>query len=189
MSSVTRISYHQPPRLLPHGDQQDAPSGGLFQRTASSTSPLISQVSVFTNNGSGFAGPFNYATGGSDASHLVAADLSCDGTLDLAVSNSDSNNVSILENLGSGTFGPPTLIAAGNRPGRIDAADVTGNGGPDIAVPNRDSNDVSVMLNQSEGCEGDDEPVDPKPEPCPGDLNGDGVVNVLDLLILLENWG
>ncbi len=30
----------------------------------------------------------------------------------------------------------------------------------------------------------------PQPEPtCPGDLNGDGVVDVFDLLIVLDNWG
>jgi len=28
-----------------------------------------------------------------------------------------------------------------------------------------------------------------EPEPCQGDVNGDGVVNILDLLIIIENWG
>jgi len=27
------------------------------------------------------------------------------------------------------------------------------------------------------------------PNDCPADLDGNGIVNVLDLLILLENWG
>jgi len=153
----------------------------------SSQSPVINQVSVFTNNGTGFAGPFNSPTGGLDASDLVAGDLDCDGMLDLAVSNSDSNNVSALANLGSGLFDQPIIVAAGTRPGRIDAADVTGNGGPDLIVANRDSNSASVILNQSKACDGNGGGGDP--EPCVGDLNEDGSVNGADLLILLSNWG
>jgi hypothetical protein len=34
-------------------------------------------------------------------------------------------------------------------------------------------------------CVGDEPPVDP----CPADVNNDGVVNVLDLLLLIEQWG
>lgn len=166
----------------------DLTGNGLIDiaTATSSTSPLISQVSVFSNNGSGFAGPFNYPTGGADASHLAVADFDCDEIPDLAVSNSDSNNVSVLRNLGSGTFDAPLVLAVGIRPGRLDAADVTGNGGADIAVANRDSNDVSVLLNASENC---DENGGSEPPACPGDVNDDGVVNVDDLLIILNNWG
>ncbi|MHC4080327.1 MAG: hypothetical protein ACYS15_15400 [Planctomycetota bacterium] len=31
-------------------------------------------------------------------------------------------------------------------------------------------------------------PCDDQPDPCPEDLDGDGVVGVLDFLILLANW-
>jgi hypothetical protein len=43
-------------------------------------------------------------------------------------------------------------------------------------VANRDSNNVSFFMNET--C-----------QPCPWDIGGDGVVNVVDFLALLQAWG
>ena len=139
----------------------------------------INQAAVFFNTGAGFTGPFNYDTGGQRTGKITAGDFDCDGLIDLATTNRDSNNVSLLQNLGGGVFGMPMLMGAGIRPGAITAADLDGDGDDDLAVANRDSNNVSVLINQT--C---------KPSrPCPADLDGDGAVGVLDLLTLLANWG
>ncbi len=139
----------------------------------------INQVAVFLNTGAGFTGPFNYDTGGNRTGKITAADFDCDGAIDLATTNRDSNNVSLLPNLGGGVFGAAILTSTGLRPGAITATDLDGDGDADIAVANRDSNNVSVFINQT--C---------KPaEPCPADIDGSGDVGVKDLLFLLGAWG
>ena len=139
----------------------------------------INQIAVLINTGKGFTGPFSFDTGGQGTNKVTAADFDCDGAIDIAVTNQDSNNVSFLENLGGGVFAPPTLMGAGTRPGAITTADVDGDGDPDIAVANRDSNNLSVLINQS--CE--------PAKQCPWDIDGDGSVGVPDLLALLGAWG
>ena len=129
----------------------------------------INQATIFMNTGAGFTGPLSYPTGGRRTGKIIAADFDCDGLIDLASTNRDSNDVSFLRNLGGGVFGAPMfpLPGAGMRPGAITAADLDGDGDPDIAVANRDSNDVSVLINAT----------------CSqrGDLNCDGEVNAFDI--------
>ncbi len=135
----------------------------------------LNQVSVYINNGGAFTGPVAYALGGSNASSIVAADFDCDGDLDLAAANQDSNNVSLVANAGNGTFGAAMQIAVGVTPEIVSAADIDGDGSPDVSTANRDSNSVSVALNQSCPDQG-----------IPGDLDGDGDVDQADLGILLS---
>ncbi len=140
----------------------------------------INQVAVFLNTGAGFNGPFNYDTSGQRTGKVAAADFDCDGAIDLATTNRDSNNVSFLPNLGGGVFGPSIPpVGAGIRPGAIIAADFDNDGDRDIAVANRDSNNVSVFINQT--CQ--------PPKPCPWDLDANESVGVSDLLSLLASWG
>jgi len=139
-------------------------------------------ATIFLSSGGAFSGPFHYATGAQDTSQIVAADLDCDGDMDLATTNQDSNSISLLSNDGTGAFGAATTMATGTRPGSITAAAMTPNGADGLAVANRDSNDVSVFLNLS--CDGGG-----GNEPCPSDINEDGVVDVSDLLMLLADWG
>ena len=135
-------------------------------------------ATVFVNNGTGFDGPFNYDTGGTTSTELVATDLDCDGMLDLAISNTDSNDLSLLRNNGDGTFGVGQRLQTGAGPSKVTAADLDGTGGPDLAVANSVPGDVSVLLNRT--CAGTS---------CPWDLGGDGVVGITDFLDLLAQWG
>jgi hypothetical protein len=139
----------------------------------------INQVAVFLSGPGGFTGPTAFDTNGTNTSDVIAADLDCDSVLDLIASNSDSSNISLLPGLGGGAYGAAMLRSTGTTPGRPVASDFDADGDPDLAVENRDSDDVSVLMNQS--C---------KPaEPCPWDIDGDGMVSVTDFLELLAAWG
>ncbi len=109
----------------------------------------INQAMVFLNTGGSFNGPFAYDTNGTRTGHIAADDLDCDGLVDLATTNRDSNDVSLLVNMGGAVFGAPTLANAGVRPGTIDTADLDGDGDADIAVANRDSNNISIFINDT----------------------------------------
>ncbi|QRG65195.1 FG-GAP-like repeat-containing protein [Brevibacillus choshinensis] len=122
-----------------------------------------SNISVFLNNG---LGSFTQAPGspfsaGTDAIEfdITAADFNCDGVIDLAVSDTGTNNVSVLLNDGSGGFSAPFEFPTGAGPISITAADFNGDGRIDIATANEDSDDVSVLLN---GCV--------QPPTCPPDI-------------------
>ncbi len=214
--------------------------------------PNISQAIVFLNNNGSFGDPIAYDTAGRETGGIAAADFDCDGAIDLATTNRDSNNMSILQNLGSAVFAAPLLASAGNRPGAIATADLDGDGDLDIAIANHNSSNVSVFINNTcqlepqcaedfecddgQLCNGEEvcvgsqcqagmapncddgdactndscnaeigcanvevacpvgqacDPIDGvcKEAGCDGDLNGDGIVNVPDLIILLGNWG
>ena len=135
-------------------------------------------ATVFMNNGAGFDGPFDYDTGGTTSSEVITTDLDCDGSLDLVVSNTDSNDLSLLPNNGDGTFGEGQRAPTGSGPSKATAADLDADGDPDLAVANSDSGDVSVLMNHT--CSGTG---------CPWDLEGDGVVGINDFLDLLAAWG
>jgi hypothetical protein len=146
----------------------------------SGQTPAINQAMVFWNSAGAFAGPSAFNTNGVNTGDVTAVDLDCDGIMDLVTTNQDSNNISVLRGTGGGMFAAGVTHPAGVRPGRVIAADL-GAFGHDIAVANRDSDSITVHLNQSPGCDAS--------EPIPGDLDGNGVVDVFDLLALLAAWG
>ncbi len=83
----------------------------------------------------------------------------------------------MLLNLGDGTFAADVLYGAGGVPRCVSIGDLDGDGDADLAVANLNSDNVSVLLNLGGG-------VSP-----PGDLTGDGLVGLGDLLVLLGFWG
>jgi hypothetical protein len=101
---------------------------------------------VFLNVGGTFGVGTPYVTNGQNTSGILAADLDCDGALDLVTRNEDSNDLSLLPNLG-GSFGAPMMLTTGLNPSQMVAADFDGDGDPDLAVSNRDSNTFSVLMN------------------------------------------
>lgn len=123
------------------------------------------------------------ATGGIDSGAIITGDFDCDGFIDIAVANQDSNNASVIPGAGAGTFGAPVIIPAGLRPDAIATGDLNGDGSPDLVVANSDGSDVTVALN-SDSCDGGG-----PGGPCNGDANGDGVVDLADLNLVLSNFG
>lgn len=124
---------------------------------------LTSNVTVFLNNGSGSfteapGSPFP-TDGNTFEFDITAADVNCDGAIDLATANTGSNTVSILINDGSGGFSAPVEFLADEGPISITAADFNGDGRIDLATANEASDDVSILLN---GCV--------QPPTCPPDM-------------------
>ncbi len=115
---------------------------------------------------------------GGDGPHSVAiGDLDGVNGPDLAVANRFSDDVSVLLNQGDGTFAAAVAYDAGDGPASVAIGDLDGVNGPDLAVANRFSDDVSVLLNLCTA------------QVCPWDLTADGEVNVVDLLLLLADFG
>ena len=154
--------------------------GKLDVVTTTSGNALQEHVSVFLqdNFDNPWVGPINGNTGGVTPMGVVAADFDLDGHVDVAAANADSNNVSLKKNGGIGIFFAPVVLAVGENPEALvmAAGDLDGNGTTDIVTFNRDSDDVSVLINQT-------------PVPLPGDVNGDGTVDVNDLLAVVAAWG
>ncbi len=148
----------------------DLDGNGAADLAVATSGNAFNFVSVFLNTGTGtFSGPVNYATGGVNPDHILAVSLGCDTSVDLAVTNQDSNTLSLLRNTGTGAFGAAQVLSIGTRPGTIAAGDFDNDGNADLAVTNRDSNDVSVFLNDT--CSA----------VLVGDVNCDGGVNFGDI--------
>lgn len=126
-------------------------------------------VTVLLGNGSNgkgdgtFTFKGNFATGtGSAPVGLVVGDFDGNGTLDLAVSNSGSNNLSVLYGVGDGTFGNPVnfSISPGQgpintgsllNPHGITTADLNGDKKLDLIVTNSGGTTITVLLNDGTG--------------------------------------
>jgi hypothetical protein len=112
-------------------------------------------VTILVGNGSGGFAP---AAGspvavGSGPVGIVAANLTADTQLDLAVANVTTNNVTILLNNGSGGFSPavgsPVSVGAGAR--RITVGTFNAGTAVDLAVSNSGSTNVSILLGDGTG--------------------------------------
>jgi FG-GAP-like repeat/Cep192 domain 4/Abnormal spindle-like microcephaly-assoc'd, ASPM-SPD-2-Hydin/HYDIN/CFA65/VesB-like, Ig-like domain len=77
---------------------------------------------------------------------LVVADLSGDGTLELAIVNNSSNTISILESYGDGTFSGLTDYNTAADPVAVITGDFNGDGALDLAVAALTANQVSILM-------------------------------------------
>ncbi len=114
-------------------------------------------ATIFLNSGSAaFGSPSNF---NSDETHpindtgypsaLIANDFDLNGTVDLALTNLDSNRMGNLLGEGTGIFYPPMLFQDPETPEALAAADLDGNGSDDLVSANRDSENVGVMINSN----------------------------------------
>lgn len=125
---------------------------GLWDLAAAANGNGLESALVYlATGGMAFGGGAAYPTGGVDTSDIVAADLDCNGSMDLITSNATSGNFSALQNSGAGAFGAATVVASGANPERVSAGDLNGDGAADIAVANRDSNNLTVHINTTCG--------------------------------------
>src|SRR5262245_24190446 len=82
---------------------------------------------------------------------VAAGDFNGDGTLDLAVANSSSNNVSILLGNGTGGIGPAANFGVGLTPYSVAVGDFNADGKLDLATANYGSDNVSILLGDGTG--------------------------------------
>jgi hypothetical protein len=113
---------------------------------------------------------------------VAVADLDGDDDVDLAVANTYSDDVSVLLNNGDGTFAAEFAYWSCDEPDALAAADLDGDLDVDLAIVNQGRHSegpysVSVLLDTCRN------------PGCPADFNGDGVVDVIDFLVLLGAWG
>jgi hypothetical protein len=115
-------------------------------------------------------------------SDVDVADVTGDGIPDVIFTNNASNDICVFEGVGDGDLLDQDRYGAGYSASDAAIADFNGDGANDVAVvislPPSGLNDTVVILEAVEPDVGN-----------PADLNGDGSVNVFDLLILLDAWG
>jgi hypothetical protein len=113
-------------------------------------------VKIWLGNGDGSfqgvccQGPQNIFPAGPNPEGITTGDFNRDGKMDLAVTNSFSNNsVSVLLGKDDGTFTLESTgaYAVGSEPIAIATGDFNGDGKPDLAVGNALDNSISVLIN------------------------------------------
>lgn len=114
-------------------------------------------VSVLLGNGNGTFGDGTSYTSSllnSDSSQVTVADFNGDGKVDLALTNSLTNDIAILLGNGDGTFqNPPKIYNGGLRPAAVLALDANGDNKPDLSVFGGYGSDLSlsVFINRGDG--------------------------------------
>ncbi len=110
------------------------------------------KIGVLPGNGDGtFKDPIFTLVNGVNNQFLATGDFNKDNKIDVATSNTNSNNVSVLLGNGNGTFSLATTFAVGTKPEGIAVADIDKDGNLDLAVANLGSNTGSILLGTGAG--------------------------------------
>lgn len=102
-------------------------------------------VSVLLGNGTDFAEPSIFKTGGKALSDVVLGDFNKDGFTDVVTANAGSNNISFLAGDGNGNLQEATLFKTGKKPTNLAVADLDLDGSLDVATVHGISRFVSVL--------------------------------------------
>ena len=137
---------------------------------------------VWTNNGSGFFGSNATLTVGNQPNFVVAADVNCDGFVDLISANYAANTLTVLTNNGSGVFGSNATLNVGRGPYCVAAADINGDGKVDLISANGVDYTLTVLTNNGGGIFSSNATIALGNQPisiAAADLNGDGKVDLI----------
>jgi hypothetical protein len=154
MNNVNAISFGTPsylgvPNLASSLATGDFNSDGLSDVVVSSYNryyPETGKISVLLANGTGSFDTAIDLTVGNRPNAMAVGDFNLDNNLDLAVTDSISNQVSVLLGTGTGSFDTAIDFAVGDSPSSVAVGDFNSDGQPDLAVTNYYSNSVSVLL-------------------------------------------
>lgn len=116
------------------------------------TANLDGTISILLGEANGAFGTFKiYPTNTSRSESITAADLNNDGSVDLAVVNTNDGTASAFMGNGDGTFVALSTFIVGNQPQSITAADFNSDGKYDLAVAVTDDRNVNVFFGNGDG--------------------------------------
>jgi hypothetical protein len=140
----------QPAAAVAVGDfNSDGKLDLIFPGIANGTSTVM----VYLGNGDGTFTPGQSIDVSGSVSFVATGDLSGDGILDLAVSDTSGNDVLVFLGNGDGTFRSPSSFATAISPRDIAISDMNGDGIPDLIVTAGmfNASAVSVLLGNGDG--------------------------------------
>ncbi len=178
-AAATHVGVGSNPRALTVADFDH--DGDIDVATANHDSR---DITLIWNDGAGTFGAPQVVSfdDGRKPVRLTSADLDCDGDLELIATSADTgvNAVSIFLSRGDGTFHQPVHYGVGANPIGVAAEDLDGDLDRDLVIVASDVNSVALLLNQTQAYCG---------ATLPGDLDGDCLVGLTDLALLLASYG
>ncbi len=136
--------------LIPRGmDAVDLDNDGLDDLAVTSNNWTGAFLSILMSSAGTLGTPVESATGGAGECEVRGGDFDNDGLVDLAVTNSWTDDVSLFQNLGGGLLGAPQRELAGDHPCNLAMEDFDANGRLDFAVANAGT-EATVHLNRTD---------------------------------------
>jgi uncharacterized repeat protein (TIGR01451 family) len=144
--SLTQVSTRSVALLDRHRDGYP----DLVVVTNNETLPY--NVGVYANNHNGTFTLQQQLLAGDDPEAVAVDDLTGNGSLDLVVCNTLSNDVTVFLGQPDGSFKPESsTFPVGHGPLDVAVGDFNGDGKPDIITADNDSSTISVLLGNGDG--------------------------------------